>query len=610
MKYRILFIIILIFTLQGFSEENLFFRAMQNEIERAIEGLRLEGLQKPCFISSDILKGDFLVIRSVLGSTISLQEQPARNLSSRVMAGSYERNNENFFSFRGARLGGRQSLPIEDCYFGTRRALWLDLDRAYKHAAETYEQKISAMRQQNVPEEIRDLSDFSKSEKTVMMLPSINFRYDRDKWEAIANEISALFVAFPDIQSSGVSIYFYRSNIYHYNSEGTKIRKPFNLAAVYVDAATQADDGEPVFDYLAYFGITPDDLPDKGTIINDTRLMAKNITILREASVFDEAYLGPVLFEGCSVGEIISQSLFPQNGGLNAVRKPIFSDSRVAAAYSMMVSSSFEDLIGRRAISRDFNLKASPKLRQYNGINLIGSYQVDAEGVVPSDELIIIEEGMLKTMLSGRTPTPRIQQSNGHNRTAMSGGRITSQVGPGVIRFEPVSDGKDREDLRSLLIKTAQEEGLEYGIIIRKVLSPSPAINMPLDPMELIGRLTQSSAASRQRPEPVYVYRVYVEDGREELVRSAELQNISLRAFRDIIGWSDNMLVHNTISVEQGAGSAYINILRGGGGGWPLSGILSSFIVPDALLFESLELKRERRAVTANLPVNRNPLLK
>lgn len=607
MKYKITLILILVFVIAGFSEENVFFRAMENEIQRGIENLKIENLQEPCFVSAMVAEGDFLVIRSSLGSTLTITERPVRHLRSRVMVGSYERNNENFMDMRGTSGIADETLPVKNSYFGIRRAIWLAMDRSFKNSAELYESKMSAIRQQNIPEELENLADFSKAEKTKLILPAVKFEYDRGQWEKTANELSSIFLKYPDIHSSGVSIYFYNTHVYFYNSEGTRTAVPFNMTAVYVDANTQADDGEPVFDFLTYYGIDPNDLPEVDKMKKDIELMAKRTVNLRKAPVFDDVYMGPVLFEGCSVGELISQSLFPVNAGMSAVRKPIFSDSRIASFYGSVIGSNFEDMIGRRFMSRDFNLMALPKLKEYNGINLIGHFQVDAEGIIPEDELILIEEGMLKGLLSDRTPTPRIQKSNGHSRLSMDARRINTQVGPGIIKLEPIEEGKDRKALKELLIQTAKEEGLDYAIIIRKVISPSATANSPIDEGALASMFSQGRPTVDSGIKPVYVYKVYVEDGREELVRSVDLQTISSRAFRDIIGWSSKMTAYNTISISPGAAITASIMARGG---WNIQGIPSSFIVPDALLFENLELKRERRAVTSRPPAIESPLVK
>ena len=61
--------------------------------------------------------------------------------------------------------------------------------------------------------------------------------------EKSAKEISNLFRNYPDIYSSQARIYFYRNDVYFTNSEGTETVQPLTLAAVQINASTQAVDG-------------------------------------------------------------------------------------------------------------------------------------------------------------------------------------------------------------------------------------------------------------------------------------------------------------------------------------------------------------------------------
>jgi len=611
MKYRTLAIILLFFAMFSFAENNIYFQAMEQEIHRGMENLKLENLQKPCYMSYMVLDGDYLVIRSSLGSLISSAEQPNKWLSTRVMTGSYENNNENYFDMMGRDGTSSDSLPVEKSIFGIRRALWLSTDKAYKQSAEFYEGKISAVKQQNLPDDIVNLNDFSEAEKVEKILPSVEFSYNRAEWEKKADEISAVFRKYPGIYNSGVSVYFFNADVYFLNSEGTRTTFPYNLAAVFVDTSTQANDGEPIFDYLTYYGVVPEDLPSKEKIKGDAELLAKRTLLLKKAVPFEDVYLGPVLIEGDAVGEIIAQSLFSQGSGLNAMRDLIFSDSRMASYLSMMFGKNYEEMIGRRFMARQFSMKAVPKMKEFDGKKLIGSFDVDGEGVIPPDELVLIEQGMLNTLLNGRTPTPKISKSNGHNRVSMSRGRVSTQIGPGIVMLEPEEKGESRDTLKEQLIQSAKEEGLDFGIIIRKVSAPSVSVNMETDILSIIYRASQGAGASRQAIKPVYVYKVYVEDGREELIRSVEMQDVASRAYRDIIGWSEKMTAYNTFITDRNSSGGFGRIMSMfGGSQWPLSGIKSSFIVPEALLFKSMELKKERRPVTSKPPAIKSPLEK
>lgn len=168
---------------------------------------------------------------------------------------------------------------------------------------------------------------------------------------------------------------------------------------------------------------------------------------------------------------------------------------------------------------------------------------------------ILVENGILKTLLTNRIPNPKVRKSNGHQRPVIrSAYSSSSSLGPSVITVS-TSKGKSYPELKKELLKRAREEGMEYGIIIRKL-------------------------------NPVMVYRVYVEDGSEEPVRSVKLGAFSLSTLRHIASVSEKQFVYNTLA----------------------SGVPASFIVPQTLILEELEVKSEKRDYTPKLPVVSSPL--
>ncbi len=84
---------------------------------------------------------------------------------------------------------------------------------------------------------------------------------------------------------------------------------------------------------------------------------------------------------------------------------------------------------------------------------------------------------------------------------------------------------------------------------------------------------------------------VYVEDGREEPVRSARLGEVSLSTLRHIAAVTKRRFVYNTLASANRR-----------------SGIPASFIVPEALMLEEIEVKNEKRGYTPKLPVVPPPL--
>jgi hypothetical protein len=499
-------------------------------------------------------------VSATLGSIVYSDENHIRNHNVRVMVGDYKFTDENFrdtspSGFQNTLLAGTDDLPLEDDYYGIRRALWIATDGVYKSASEKYERKKASLEQQELTYEEKELEDFSKAPVVKYKEPARKFDVDRSKWEKIAKEISALFKNYPDIYSSQTRCYFFYGDGYFINSEGTEVVQPLTLVYLLIDAETQAVDGEPLRDVISYIGLIPQDLPPVNSIKQAVKDMAEQLVVLRTAPVFEESYTGPVMFEDRAVGELISQQLFERADGLLAFRTPIMA-GRIPSRGGR--SQSLEDKIGTRILSRDLTLKAMPTVDTFSGVRLIGSCKVDEEGVKPPQEIVLVENGILKTLLSNRTPTVKIKESNGHDRPLISFGRFaSSRLGPSVVSMTS-SDGRAKTDMKDELLQLAREEGLEYAIVVRKVMSLS---------------------------QPILVYRVYVEDGKEELVRSVMLGRVSVSSLRRIYSASAEQFVYQK------------------------GGIPASYIIPQSLIFEELEVEQEKRAYTPKLPVVPSPLV-
>ena len=585
------------------STKDIIIKAMKDEMARNIEQLKLEKLGAPFFISYTIRDVKTTEIKASLGSITSSEDRHFRNHSVKVMVGSYKSNNENFFdmsggSWRNTLLRNADRLPLEDNYNGIRRALWIATDNAYKKAAEQFERKKGALKQQSLSEDLTTLVDFSKSSamKHIQFLEIL--KIDQLHWEEAAKEISSLFIKYPDIFTSEVRIYFYQGNEYHLNSEGTELVRPLTLAAIQINANTQAEDGEELTDHVLHYCCSPSDLPSKNDLKKETILLAKQLVSLRTAPVFDESYTGPIMFEGQAAAEMFAQRLFQAKNGLLAVRKPIVNDPRALNMVNQQYGESLENRIGRRITSRDLTIKAKPRLEEFKNIKFIGHYTVDTEGIQPPEKVTLVENGILQTLLNNRIPTIKVKESNGHQRSVIGEGWYnSSRLGPSVINITS-SKGKSDKSIKKDLIQLAKDEGLEYGLLVRKIESPVSGNTLSSQ------RSPFFSPGSREKliSDPIYVYRVYVKDGREELVRSVQLDDISISALRHLIGVSKKQVVYNILMPTGGQERySYSSNLRG---------IPSTFITPHSLILEELEVKKEERIYTPKLPCVASPLKK
>jgi TldD protein len=514
-------------------------RAMADELQRSVSELQLKDLDKPYFIQYVVLDQDEYRAEATFGAVTNSDRTKGRVLQAQVRVGDYEFDNSEFIpggGFQGAPPSGvLVPAVIENDYNAIRHALWLATDGAYKQSIEQLARK-RAFVQNKVREE--QIPDFSKESAVTVIGASREMQVDSARWEKQLREWSAIFRDFPEIQRSAISVRALMTHKYLVNSEGTRTVQPSMLASLEIGASTEAADGMRLAHSIPFNARSFDELPSAAVITESIRRLATDLTSLRSAPVLDADYSGPVLFTGQASAEMFARVLGPN---LSGQRLPLSERDQQSSSNR----SELSDRMNRPVLPSTFSVYDDPKEQRVGDQVLIGHYEIDDQGV-PAQRVSLIEDGILKTLLMSRRPGKDMKQSNGHGRSGLPG-RESAQIGNLFIQ---VNDGKAYEDLKQQLIKMCRLEKLDYGIVI-KALNP--------DGRSQIGK-------------PVLTYKLYVEDGREELIRGASADSIAVRSLRQIEAVGNDSFVANR--------------LTGGDLPTPMS------VVAPSVLLEEVELKR------------------
>jgi len=593
--------VILFFTVNtGMAQTNPIMDAMKQEIQRSMDSLKIEKMLSPKFISYSISNANTLQIEAVLGGIIKSEERPVKLFENRVLVGENGKTNENYLDennmWSWSRYGNE--IPFSEDKNAIRRALWLTTDNNYKAAITNYEAKISALNQQSLTAEEKQLLDFCSVAKSEIVVPYQSFQLNKPQMENLARSLSSLFKKYPAIQKSNACIYAYDAEVFFANSEGTTVQYPMQIVAVKVVATTQSPTGEVLNDHVLWFRKNISQLADEKTMMAEVEKMAKNLSEIIMKNAISEPYSGPILFEGQAAAEVFIQKFFTSVNGLITVRKPVVgSEQIISMAPDKVKENMLEAMINKKIISRDISIEAIPTLNSFQNTALVGSFQADAEGVKAAEKLVLVENGVLKNLLCSRIPSLKIKESNGHARAALSNGGIKTVTGPGVIKMTNTNKvtSVDKKKLKAMLLAAAKEEDLEFAYIVRKVISEAAGIKNE-NTISFYG----SAKAKKDLTNTIEVYRVKVADGSEELVSFAEIQGLSTKSFKRLLGTSSEMQVYNTMLMPVNS-DLY---------GWeyPLTGCPASFILPDGLLFQELDIVKEKQGMVKNIPVVSNPL--
>jgi hypothetical protein len=507
------------------QEDNVILRAMKDEMKRSMEEIKYDNHDRPFFISYGITDSRNLSVYAMLGAIVQSNEYQSRDKSIRVLVGNYEFNDESLDNNLYSETTANEiQLPLDNDYFGIRRALWTTTDVVYKGAAQKYKKHQATLKEQN--KKLEDLPHrvFAKVPVVQSIKPTTINGFDLVALNNYCRQASSVFREFPDLESSDVLINFSYGTKYFINSEGTIIVEPYSIGIVQCRAQGKTKNGEPIFETVEYYAKSPKEFPSMEKLTADARSLAEKLGNLRNANVLDEEYSGPVLFLGPSVAQAFASTLFSQRESLiasNAIMSQ--NDYRPAAVAAL------DARLGKGIIDNSLTIKASPKLKSFKGETLIGSYEVDDEGVVPPDNLILVEKGILKALLNDRSLSSLSQNANGHS------------TGPAVVE---ISSDKTltQKALKDALISAARTDGQDFALIVRTNASFGEAMSE--------------------------VWKVNLDTGAEEVLRSSQVSELSLRNMRRILGIASDQ---NAYTVQVG-------------------GSLSSFIVPQGLLLDDIEI--------------------
>jgi predicted Zn-dependent protease len=525
-------------------------KAMHDELARSVEKLRIEGLDKPYFIAYRVLDRSEQGVRATFGSLSERSQSHNRFAVVEVRVGDYKLDNTNFFSpsVFGRRPAGFAVLPLDDDYNELRRHLWLATDDAYKYALEQLSQKRAFLQNKNRTQEVPDLTREEPLQASDVIPPPSN---DMTAAAALVRDLSTLFREMPDVFNSSVQLSENVTDVRYLNSEGTSVRYSRPWATFSVQASTQAADGMPLDDSMAVHARSFRELPAKEALAGRIKDLGAHLEQLRGSSTI-ELYDGPVLVEGEAAPQLFAQVFAPK---LLAIH-PVLTDS---PQFERMQGDSYSDKIGARVLSSFLTVKDNPSLDLFSGKPLLGGYKVDYEGVKPG-ETVVIENGILKTLLSTRSPARGITHSTANRRG--SGAAPSNLI---VTSSESVTS----DALRRKLLELVKQRGKDYGIIVRQVHGSGAGVNASAGPG---GAVRMSNLVS--------VYKLFP-DNHEELVRNLEFTDLTPSTFKDVLAVSDSAAVY---SAPFSFRSPYATFTPG-----DMTPIVS-WVVP-SMLFEDLPMK-------------------
>ncbi len=496
------------------STSAIIFQAMEEEMDRSLNRLKIDIFDPPYFVKYQIRHNRHIKIVGSFGSLIQSDNFKNRTLFVDVRIGDSK--------FDSSTPGSHQykidqTLPLDDDLYVLKRALWYETDLRYKQAIMNFMKKkgrfISGVATHETP-------DYSRGHEPVSLLsPVPKFHPDMEALNDQVRQASALFKQAPEIEKSRVELHIDRAVRYYYDSDGNKIRSHSIHYQLMLGAWTKTESGSPIHDQETIFFSNPEDFPSHEELQKKVIQLISSIRELKN-SPKAETYVGPALFSPDAAAVLIHEAVGHR---LEGDRLRTASDGKT-----------FIKKIGKQILPPFLTVVDNPQIKQMDDIDLVGHYMYDDEGQ-KGDKVVLIDHGVLKSFLLSRSPVLEGERTNGHARSdgvkaPMS--RMANVIVQSEKKFSP-------EEMKRLLIEQIRLQNKPYGLLIKK----------------LSGGETQTQSNNFQvfKGKPVYIYKVYPEDGREELVRGVEFVGTPLSMIGKVIATGDdNTVINGFCGAESG----------------------------------------------------------
>ncbi len=457
MKRTIIYLILLLpFSAFGQNPADIIFRAMETEAIRAKDSLKMGDVPNPFFISYSVTDKELLEVQSVLGTIVYSRYSPKfRNISVKPLVGDYKTT--NVINFSNDMSNSRASA--EDNEKQLRRDLWFATDASYKEAAASYRQKTASSKFKKNFDDYISVNPFTK-----LTVDSKRQKLDKMRWENQTKELSAMFKKYPEVISSSVNYRGSNTQYYYYNTDGAKFISPLTLSVLTVTASVRDIDGQIHKDKIEFIAVSDEYLPEISEMKSDAEQMVLSLMELAEASDIKEYYSGPVLFEDQAVLKLFMENLVMKNG-IIAKRDNI--NLNRGAARITKIDKSLVSRMGKKLIDQKITIRDASNRSHFGGIPVPGFTEVDAEGITKNGEVTLIENGLLKRMISGRMPADSGMMPTGNLRFGALERGVSYSMIPTLL-YITANKGKTPSQLKKELLKGAASEGLEYAYIIRR----------------------------------------------------------------------------------------------------------------------------------------------
>jgi TldD protein len=460
-------------------------KILQQELDRAMTSLA-KADPAPYFISYAAGDDTSAVIAGSNGALLANINRHERAVDISVRVGSRDLDNTHGENHISSVITA--PLPVEDKPDAIARVLWINTDKMYKHAAQTY---LEVKTNTKVRADEDDNSgDFSTEKSQSYSGPAVaQPRFDQKDWEERIRRLSAIFAKYPDIENSTVMLVVQTGTRYFVSSEGSRIVDSRPLIRVLAMGNTRATDGMDLARSETFDASTFDKLAPEQEMAAKIEKIAMDLQKLKKAPVV-EPFDGPAMLSGRAAAvffhEVVGHRLEGQRQR---------GDDE---------GQTFTKMIGQRVLPPFLSVEDDPTLPAISGVELSGTYSYDEEGE-KGQKVELIQNGVLKQFLMSRMPVKGFEHSNGHGR-AQDGAMPVGRQGNLIVRSNKTTPDAQ---MRQALINEIRKQKKPFGLYFEDIAGGFT--------------LTTRNMPQAFQVMPLMVWKVYPDGKPDELVRGVNI---------------------------------------------------------------------------------------
>ena len=484
--------------------------AMQDELSRSMQAY--SAADPPAyFLSYTVSDRQLADVSGSNGALLSSTEDRARWLEVQSRVGSYQVDDSH-------KLGDRPpswtspgtNVPIDDDLPVLRREIWRETDRQYRAAAQALI-KVKTSEQVQVQSLESTAPDFSSEQAHTSIGPRVEIHVERKPWEERVRRYTAEFSKSPAVLNSIATFTALSTNQYQVNTEGTKLAFGQIHYRLELFVQSKAPDGMDIERYANFDWLDPKDAPDEKTVFDSIHQLIKETEALDKAPLANP-YAGPTLLTGRAAAVFFHEVFGHRAEG--------FRQKDVAEGQT------FTSKVGEQILPSFISIKDDPTESSLGGQMLLGAYPFDDEGVVATD-VHLVDKGVLKTFLMGRSPLVDLPHSNGHGRRQLGYVPVARQ-GNLIVSS---TQAESFPELRQKLVELVKKQGLQYGLLID----------------DISGGFTFTGRGQPQafQVTPLVVYRVFADGRPDQLVRGVDIVGTPLVSLTKIVATGDKPEIFN-----------------------------------------------------------------